>query len=140
MKASSIRRLRLVCIRSALGLLLACCGSANASQLASVGTVRIQASATFEVVEAPSTRLGFSRSGSDAHVRKSEGRGFLPRPSGVAFLTVEALGLSPFHSLHPYSGVGETVSKETLAITVTEKSEGGETRSRKITSVLAHFY
>ena len=139
MSASFTRCLWLGCTRSAVGLLLASCGSANASQLASVGTVRIQTSATFAVVDAPSTRLEFSRIGLNSHFGASDGRGFLPEPSGVTFLTAEAVGASPFHSLHPYSGVGATVSKESLAITVTERTERGETR-RKITSVLAHFY
>jgi hypothetical protein len=137
--ASSTRCFRLVCTGPAVGLLLAWCGSANASQLASVGTVQIQSSATFVVVNAPSARLEFGRVGLISRFAASEGRGFRPEPSGVAFLTTEAVGSSPFDNFHPYSGVGETLTKESLAITVTKKTHRGETR-QKITSVLAHFY
>lgn len=101
--------------------------------------MRIQTSATFAVINAPSSRLEIARARLNARFRASEGRAFRPEPSGLAFLTAEAVGSSPFNNFHPYSGVGETLAKESLAITVTEKTERGETR-RKITSVLAHFY
>ena len=140
MNASLTRCLRLICTGSAFGLLLASGASANASQLASVGTVRIQSSAAIAVIDAPVARLEFSRAGLISRFGASAGRDFRLEPSGFAFLTAEAVGSSPFNTPESYSGVGETSAKDSLAITVTKKTEGGETRSQKITSVLAHFY